>query len=154
MKKKVEKEEQVRYTLELTKKQAQLLSYACDQFSRLICGQSWVYQELLEAAWERRCKKATGEMMSKVWDGGWYKMRQDAEDISSTIKKRFWGLESNAYYGINYDDTADILFDIHCVIRHQLWKDNDDEHKSNVSVDAYEAMQVGNEPLVIIKKKE
>ena len=153
MKKKDKKEEQVRYTLELTKKQAQLLSYACDQFSRLICGQDWEFQQLMEMAWEKRCKEATGKMMDEEWDGGWYNMRHEAEEICKQIKKRFWGLDYNALYGIHYDDDADILFDIHCVIRHQLWKDNDDEHKSNITVDAYEAMQVGNEPLAIIKKK-
>lgn len=148
------KDNEIRYTLELTHKQAQLLSYVCDQFSRLICGQDWGYQQLFEAAWEKRCKEATGEMMDKEWDGGWYEMRHEAEEICKHIKKRFWGLDYNAQYGVRYDETADILFDIHCVIRHQLWKDMDDDHKSSVTVDADEAMQFGNEPLAIIKRKE
>lgn len=142
------------YCLRLTEKQAKLLSYACDQFSRLICGQDWSYQELMESAWEKRCKEATGNFMDKEWDGGWSAMRAEAEQISKTIKKRFWGLESNAFYGIHYDDTADILFDLHQVIRHQLWLDRPDSGKSNITVDASEAMQVGEEPLAIIERKE
>ena len=74
------------YTIKLTKRQLQLLSYACDRMSRLIEGQDWIYQELMEQAWEKRCKEAVGgHGMDKEWDGGWYNMRQDAEDISKTI---------------------------------------------------------------------
>lgn len=36
------------YTLRLTERQAKLFSYACDQFSRLICGQDWSYIEPIE----------------------------------------------------------------------------------------------------------
>ena len=59
--------------------------------------------------------------MDKEFEGGWQEMRHDAERLSKEIKKRFWGLESNAMYGIHYDDYADILFDLHRVLRHQLW---------------------------------
>ena len=78
-------------------------------------------------------------------------MRHDAERLSKEIKKRFWGLESNAMYGINYDDFADILFDMHRVLRHQLWKDN--ENKSNWTVDAEDPTHsIGSEPLTEIKE--
>ena len=140
------------YQITLTKRQVQLLSYACDQFSRLICGQDWAFKELMEAAWERRCKEATGKMIDKEWEGGWGYMHFEAEDLCKYIKKRFWGLEGNALNGIHYDQTADILFDIHQVLRHQLWLDRPDEDKSTVTVDASEAMCVGEEPLINIKR--
>lgn len=141
------------YRLELTERQAKLLSYACDQFSRLICGQDIAFQDLMEAAWEKRCKEAVGgHGMDKEWDGGWYNMRHDAEEICQNIKKRFWGLGRQTLYGVYYDETADILFDIHCVIRHQLWLDKPDENKSTMTVDASEAMQFGKEPLAKIEK--
>lgn len=143
------------YRLELTERQARLLSYACDQFSRLICGQDMAFQDLMEAAWEKRCKEAVGgHGMDKEWDGGWYNMRHDAEEICRNIKKRFWGLDRQSLYGVHYDETADILFDIHCVIRHQLWLDRPDEDKSTMTVDAFEAMQFGKEPLVKMEKIE
>lgn len=107
---------------------------------------------MMETAWERRCKEATGKMMDKQWDGGWSDMRFEAEDLCKYIKKRFWGLESNALNGIHYDQTADILFDIHQVLRHQLWLDKPDENKSTITVDASEAMCFGDEPLIEIKK--
>ena len=142
------------YQLELTERQARILSYACDQFSRLICGQDWSYQELFEAAWEKRCKEATGNMMDKEFEGGWDDMRAKAEEICKKVKKMFWGLDYNAMYGVRYDDTADILFSIHQVIRHQLWLDRPEMLKSHITVDSDAPMQYGSEPLAKIKKIE
>lgn len=147
-------EEKHVYALSLSKRQAELLSYACDQFARCIQGQDWTFQELMESAWEKRCKEATGESMDDNWDGGWWPMRKEAEEISHRIKKRFWGLGVNAMYGIHYDDTADILWDIHQVIRHQLWLDRPDNDKSHITVDADEPMRVGDEPLAKIERIE
>ena len=141
------------YTMRLTERQAKLLSYACDRFSRLIEGQDWTYQELMEEAWEKRCKEAVGgHGMDEEWDGGWQNMRHDAEAICKNIKKRFWGLESNAVYGINYDDAADVLFDIHRVIRHQLYKDRGDTSISTVDAEN-PTSSIGSEPLVKIERR-
>lgn len=141
------------YTLHLTERQAKILSYACDQFSRLICGQDMAFQDLMEAAWEKRCKEAVcGHGMDKEWDGGWYNMRHDAEEICLNMKKRFWGLGIQSLYGVYYDETADILFDLHQVIRHQLWLDRPEGKKSNFTVDASEAMRFGEEPLAVIER--
>lgn len=143
------------YTLHLTKRQVELLSYACDQFSRLIIGQDWAYQYLFEQAWEKRCKEAVGgHGFDKEWEGGWQAMRDDAEEISNQIKKRFWGLDSRSMYGIHYDDVADILFSIHQVLRHQLWLDKPEDKKSHITVDSDKAMQIGSEPLAKIERKE
>lgn len=59
---------------------------------------------------------------------------------------------ANTMYGIHYDDTADILFDIHQCIRHQLWEDRPESEKSHITVDAYPQMRAGSEPLAIIQK--
>jgi len=139
------------YQLELTERQAKLLSYACDRLSRIICGQDWTYQEFFEEAWEKRCKEATGSSMDKEWDGGWSAMRDEAEAWCKVIKKRFWGLESNALYGIHYDDTADILFSLHTVIRHQLWLDGDRQFHG---VDSDKPTQLGTEPLAVIRRTD
>lgn len=140
------------YNLRLTKRQVELLSYACDRFSRLIIGQDWTYQELFEQAWEKRCREATGKMMDDEWDGGWQNMRNEAEAFSQNIKKRFWGLDWRSMNGIHYDDTADILFSLHQVLRHQLWLDRPEDKKSHITVDSDEAMQIGSEPLAIIER--
>lgn len=140
------------YSLELTERQAKLLSWALDSFARIIEGQDSTYQDMMEAAWERRSKEATGNFMDKEFEGGWQNMRNDAEYYSNAIKKRFWGLERNALYGVNYDDTSDILWDIYQVIRHQLWLDKPEDKKSHITVDADEPLSFGTEPLAKISR--
>lgn len=138
------------YQLELTERQAKLLSWACDTIARIIEGQDRTYQDMMEAAWEKRCKEATGKMMDDEWDGGWYNMRHDAERMSQEMKRRFWGLEPNALNGVFYDKDGDTLWDIHQVIRHQLWQDN--PNHLLYTVDAAEAHRFGDEPLANIKR--
>lgn len=143
-----------KYTIELTEKQARLLSWACDTLPRLIEGQDWSFQQLMEEAWEKRCKEATGKSMDEEWDGGWYAMREEAEQLCKKIKLKFWGLPANSMYGIHYDDTADILWDIYTVLRHELWKDTPEDKRLNYTVDAFPASQFGSEPLAIVTRKE
>ena len=144
----------MKYVIELNEHQMRLLSWACDTIPRLVEGQDWSYRQLLEEAWEKRCKKATGEPMDDEWDGGWSAMRDEAEELCKKIKARFWGLPANTMNGIHYDETADILWDIYQVCRHQLWKDNPNPSKSKWTVDAFPASQVGSEPLVKVYRKE
>lgn len=112
------------------------------------------YQHLFEEAWERRCKEATGNPMDEKFEGGWSAMRDDAETICREIKRKFWGQPGNGCYGVHYDDVADILFDIHQVIRHQLWLDNPNPDKPRFIVSADPAHQFGSEPLATIKSEE
>ena len=150
-------DQQRKYKIELTEHQLRILSFVCDQYSRLICGQGWEYQQLFEAAWERRAKEVTGNAMDKGFEGGWYAMREQAEQIVNQIKALFWGMAPNANYGIYYDKTADLLFEMHQVIRHQLWLDTPENERSRLTVDASEAMTLTDEPLIKveqIKEKE
>ena len=143
-----------KYIIEMNERQARLLSWVCDQFPRLIEGQDSAYQDLFEAAWEKRCEKATGEMMDKEYEGGWYKMCEDAETFCKEIKRRFWDLGTLANYGVHYDDTADIIWDMHQAIRYELWKNNPDPNKSTMTVDAFPAYQFGVEPLIKVTSKD
>jgi hypothetical protein len=142
-----------KYVLELNQKQAELLSWALDTFPRLIEGQDHAYQDLLESAWERRCKEATGRMMDNEFEGGWHKMREEAETFCKEIKRRFWDLAPNANYGIHYDESADILWDIYQALRYEIWK-NSPEPKSHFTVDAFPATQFGGEPLAKVTSKD
>lgn len=142
-----------KYVLELNQKQAELLSWALDTFPRLIEGQDHAYQDLLESAWERRCKKATGSSMDDEFEGGWHKMREDAETFCKEIKRRFWNLAPNANYGIHYDESSDILWDIYQTLRYEIWK-NRPEPKSHITVSAFPATQFGKEPLVKVTSKD
>lgn len=142
-----------KYIIELNERQAQLLSWALNTFPRLIEGQSHAYQDLFESAWEKRCKEATGRMMDDEFEGGWHKMREDAETFCKEIKKRFWNLAPNADYGIHYDESADILWDIYQCLRYELWK-NRPEPKSHMAVDASPATRYGEEPLCKVTSKD
>lgn len=142
-----------KYIIELNEKQAQALSWACDTLPRLIEGQDWSFQDLMESAWERRCKEATGNFMDDEFEGGWHQMREDAERYCREIKKRFWNLSYNANYGIHYDDVADILWDIYQCLRFELWK-NQPEPKSHITVNAYPATRCGKEPLAKVTSEE
>ena len=141
---------EIKYTIELTKRQAELLSWTCDTMARIIEGQDWTYQQMLEMAWEKRCKEATGTMMDDTFEGGWHEMREDAEEIVKYIKNRFWGLPANTLNGIHYDAIADIIWDMYQVIRHQLWKDRPEDKRSRWTVDAFPANQIGDAPLIKI----
>ena len=66
------------------------------------------------------------------------------------MKRRFWGLEPNALNDVFYDKDGDTLWDIHQVIRHQLWQDNPNHQL--YTVDASEAHQFGDEPLANMKR--
>lgn len=140
------------YRLELTERQAKLLSYACDQFMRCIQGQPEAFQQLMEEAWEKRCKEAVGGTgMDKEWNGGWWNMRHQAERLSRLATKWFWGCRQG--YGIHYDDAADIFFDIHRVLRYQFYKDRGDTSKAFVDSEN-PTSSVGSEPLAVIRRTD
>lgn len=92
--------------------------------------------------------------MDDEFEGGWQKMREDAETFCEEIKRRFWNLAPNSEWGVHYDDTADIIWDMHQAIRYQLWKDNHDPNKSTMTVDAFPAHQFGDEPLIKVTSKD
>ena len=142
-----------KYIIELTEKQARLLSWALDTLPRLIEGQCFTLQELMESAWAKRCKEATGKMMDEEFEGGWHKMREDAETFCKEIRRRFWDLSPIVNYSVHYDDTADILWDIYQCLRFELWK-NQPEPKSHFAVDALPAHKFGTEPLCKVTSKE
>lgn len=85
--------------------------------------------------------------MDEFFEGGWHKMRADTEELCKEIKKKFWGLDWSSLYGVKYDETSDILFDLHQVIKHQLWLDRPEDKKYHFTVDASEAIPFAQEPL-------
>lgn len=141
-----------KYIIEMNEHQARMLSWALDTFPRIIQGQDQALQDILESAWEKRCKDATGKMMDDEWDGGWYKMREDAETAVREIRKRFWGQTGGTYNGIHYDEAADLLWSMHTVLRHELWK-NRPEPKSDWTVDAFPGTQYTDDPLIKVTSK-
>ena len=91
-------------------------------------------------------------MMDDEFEGGWQKMREDAEMLVAEMRKRFWGQTGGTYNGIHYDETADILWSMHTVLRHELWK-NRPGPKSEWTVDAFPGTQYTDEPLIKVTSK-
>lgn len=141
-------EQEQRYTIEVSKHQLQMLSMMCDRMSRLICGQlDLSVQEFVEQAWEQRHKS---EDNPHGMGEGWSDMRRDVEDRLAELKKLGWGLERNTNYGIHYDELADLFFEMHQVMRHQLWLDN--PGRFEFSVDGYTPLELTDEPMIKVNK--
>ena len=139
--KKTKQEAEPRYVISLTRKQLQLISIACERMSRNLCGQldMGVYYELEKAIERHHEGEERMDLLSEV--------RQTLD----VLRTRCWNLDSRQFYGIHYDKDSDILFDIHQVLRHQLWLE--DPNRSNAVVMA-SVHKFASEPLVTIRKED
>lgn len=130
------------FCMELNKRQLQYLSDACESHSRNICGQLDVgLEEAIESAIQKTYPTATFDTRHEIRD----KVRMLLYEIKSLV----WNLGPGSNKGIRYDEKSDVLFDIHQVIRHFLWKINPGP-KMSCCNSAYPAHNWGNEPLVNI----
>ena len=134
-----------RFILELNRRQLEILSDACDNHSRNICGQLDVgLSDILEAGIAREYKTADFEHRHQI--------RERAMELLREVKVLVWNMGAGASHGVNYDAKADILFDIHQVIRHQLWKMRP-EPRPQMSVCSTQGFPFGDEPFVTVTKK-
>lgn len=139
----VEDADQRLFSVRLNKRQLEVLSDACDCHSRNICGQLDVGLELLlRKAIARTYPDATFSRQNAIYD--------DVKQRLYEIKALVWDLGPGTNQGIRYDDNADILYDIHQVIRHHLWKLRP-QPKSDITNDAFPAVIFGKEPAISIK---
>ena len=134
-------------TIECTEKQLQLIQEAVEFTSRFDCGQlGFTY---MPKAATREYWKARGEDLVN-----WLEKRDLMEFHYQAIKRIWWDLDSNANWGVGYDDDADSLFDMYQVIRHEIWKskrkEGDDLHYSNYE---YPASKFGKEDLIKVNIK-
>jgi len=142
----VEDADQRLFTMQLNKRQLEVLSEACDCHSRNICGQLDVGLELvIEKAIARTYSTADFERRHDI--------RETARMRLYEIKSLVWDLGPGTSHGVKYDDAADILYDIHQVIRHHLWKLKP-QPKCDYTNDAFPATLFGSQPAVSIKTLE
>lgn len=135
-----------RFTLELNKRQLEILSDACDNHSRNMSGQLDIgLSDILEAGIAKEYETADFEHRHQI--------RERAIGLLREIKILVWNMGAGASYGVGYDEKADILYDIHQVIRHYLWKLKP-EPRPHTIVSSSPAIQFGKEPLVVIKKAD
>ena len=86
-------------TIECTEKQLQLIQEAVEFTSRFDCGQlGFTY---MPHAATKEYWKSSGEELTK-----WLEKRDQMEKHFAEIKKIWWDLESNANWGVGYDDAG------------------------------------------------
>lgn len=124
--KKTEEKEKI-FRITLKESQMRRLIQAADITSRLICGQMHDFQDICEGAWERHHKHDENEKIIGTPD--WWEMRHNLEETLKKIKKDHWGLDSNANYGIHYDDFSDSLFDMRKSMEKARYDAFDEERK-------------------------
>ena len=138
----VEDADQRLFTMRLNKRQLKLLSDACDCHSRNICGQIDVgLEEIIEVALARTYTTANFDTRHDI--------REKVRMLLCEIKSLVWDLGPRTTYGVGYDDNSDILFDIHQVIRHHLWKIQP-EPKYHCVNSASPALLFGSQPAVVV----
>lgn len=146
-----------KFQIEVTERQLKLLSYACEKADRQIIGQLGISLEndCLDA-WEREYKKENGiKGALRHLPEEWHKVQAEVERHIDELRKLCWKCDKFKSYGVNYDDTADTLWDLHRVFRHALWKERPEDKRSNITVDAEEprgGLKYGDEPFAKILK--
>lgn len=131
------------FTITLNKRQLELLSEASDCHSRNTCGQ-------LDAGLEEVIEKAIARTYSTADFNKRHEISEKVKSLLYEVKSLVWDLSPGTNKGVKYDDGADILFDIHQVIRHHLWKIKP-EPKHHYTNDAAEATIFGSQPAITIK---
>lgn len=116
-----------KYILEVNRKQLELINQALASFTRLSVGQ---------------LKYGLGQL---IWNPETMnQLNQKQIDVLKLIDSDH---DYNEMVHINKD--ADILYDVHQVLRHQLWKEN--SNKSDITVDS-SVTKLSSEELMILKK--
>lgn len=132
----------IQFSLQLNYAQIKALSDACDNYSRILAGQ--LDTGLADTIMNGITKENKGKENSELID-----MYHQAMHFADELKAYVWNCGIGCSKGVGYDDTSDLLYDIHQVIRHHLWQ-MQPEPKSHYINDAYPAMRFGKEPLAVV----
>lgn len=104
-----------KYILTITQEQADIISKACDLYSRIRLGQ---FERLIDHTLEER--------LCDGLDVGNFIDRKNAANVllESARKICFPELERNTSYGIGHDKDAQIAFGVHQVLRYYAGNDD------------------------------
>lgn len=134
------------YQITLTKSQLELLKEITDKYARLLIGQVDKLDDVFTDALLKHGNNGERD----------YEYQRDCDYINNQLEILHtfcWKQQPNQYYGVKYSEKSDTLFDMHDVIRHQLWKDRGGD-KSAFTNDSYPAHHWNtNEPLIKIENK-
>jgi len=136
----------MKYNIEVTEEQLDLLSRATELYARISTGQIYI---AIEEVWRPVIFKSNKEFEDKIKKQT--NVRNLCKDISVELsdgKHDSW----NSSYGIyspEINPNGVKCYNMHQVLSHQLWKDN--ETKQQHSVDADVCIITGEEPIKIEK---
>lgn len=104
-----------KYVLTITQQQAEIISNACDLYSRIRLGQ---FESIIDhTLMERLCD---GLDVSEL-----VKRKNEGTDLLQKVRKIcFLELQQNSSYGIAHDNKAAIAFGVHQVLRYYTGKDD------------------------------
>lgn len=106
-----------KYNIELTEEQLKLLSQICDKYGRLIIGQ------LDHSLEDELCTALRKHSHDNQYTDEYFIERDCIKRTLDSLHTLCWNQPSNQSYGVGYSRRSDTLFDMHEVIRHQLFLD-------------------------------
>lgn len=129
----------------ISSEELQLLSYICNTIMRFYCGQTFTMVDTLMNCWMRFHNDNTEE---------YYRVREEVKYDVELLHMLCWNQNVSENYGIHYNETVDILFDMHQVFRHALWKDLPEDKRRFFTVDSDEPKQSSDILLLSINKEK
>lgn len=125
----------VKYVLTLDEEQARLVSHACDFLSRIHIGQlrelRWEYMEMhIENGTQGKYVEMCNEVDRKI---------DELNDLA------YPSCRYGKYRAVHDSRTADVLYNVHQVLRHKIAHQHNPE--GGIGVDFHEPMRLGAAPL-------
>lgn len=141
-----------RYLVEVNREQLWVLENMTEIMMRLICGQldialTNIFMKAYEKNFPTQARDADGKLTQAYWD------KRDTLTVHiNEFRREYWNCVSQ-YFGVNYDNEADILYDMHQVLRkfrydHLFTKKEREEMKHTVMANT--PLSFGSEPLIRI----
>ena len=123
--------------ISVTPKQAEAIRKACEFYARVINGQ------FSEIAWECGFNVSPSAHGTDEYDKAMDLLYQARAALFPQL-----GTYRGTHWGVGKNDRSDIVWDIHTVLRHAMWKhDNADNPNPDYTVASFPPMQWGSEPM-------
>lgn len=133
------------FSMTVSSEELKMLSYICDTIMRFICGQTFAMVDGLMSCWSKFHNEDAED---------YFRVHDLVHHDVKLLHILCWDQEENRYYGIHYNETSDILFDMHQVFRHALWEELPEKERTYMTVDSDIPQQNSSEPLLSINKEK
>ena len=136
----------MRYTLEISEKQAEIIKIALEEYFRLRMNQTWDFADSL-------CFEDSKENLSEE---EFYSRIEQRDMFRDELQNLLDMVHPSQYWGGNFRKQTILMLraqDIWQVVRHRLWKDRHGD-KDDWCVDARKPMCFTGEPLPKMERME